>query len=243
MDWSFSCAAASARRLFLGERGVERLARVAGPRSGPRRTRARDRDRDRSFAAPPGRGAPRAGRAGRRRRGPSSSTTGMTRVYSRRAGPMTPSIPVSVSPVPYEVKTAESRGSTAWSSSEPRTTLVPRRIEVARDQVEHARLLVEGLEDLLQGEDVGELRLLEQPRRAVEEEALLGVLLLERPARELGRPVDDPVGLGLLARHRRQQPPADLVERQAAVLARQPLATARRARRACRPRRSRARAR
>ena len=30
----------------------------------------------------------------------SSSTTGITRVYSRRAGPMTPSIPVSVSPVP-----------------------------------------------------------------------------------------------------------------------------------------------
>src|SRR5262249_10831731 len=31
---------------------------------------------------------------------PRSSTTGMTRWYSRRAGPMTPSIPVSVSPVP-----------------------------------------------------------------------------------------------------------------------------------------------
>src|SRR5262249_13313461 len=31
---------------------------------------------------------------------PRSSTTGMTRWYSRRAGPMTPNIPVSVSPVP-----------------------------------------------------------------------------------------------------------------------------------------------
>src|SRR5439155_7895732 len=31
---------------------------------------------------------------------PSSSTTGMTRGYSRRAGPMTPSMPESVSPTP-----------------------------------------------------------------------------------------------------------------------------------------------
>ena len=77
-----------------------------GPRAAPGSPR-----RGRSFARPPpARSSSRRSSRSETAR-PSSSTTGITRGYSRRAGPMTPSIPVSVSPVPYEVKTAESRGS------------------------------------------------------------------------------------------------------------------------------------
>ena len=59
-----------------------------------------------------------------------------------------------------------------------------RRIEVARDQVEHPGLLVEGLEDPLERNEVGELGLLEEARGSVVEEAVLALLPLERAARE-----------------------------------------------------------
>ena len=97
------------------------------------------------------------------------------------------------------------------------------RVEIPGNQVEHPRLLLESMEDALEGEDVGELGLLEQSRGPVEKEAVFGVLLLQGSPRQLSGAAEDAAGLLALPLDRGDQPPTHLVQGQAAELAREAL--------------------
>src|SRR4030095_11581688 len=68
------------------------------------------------------------------------------------------------------------------------------RIEIARDEVEQARLLVERPEDALQRLDVGELGLVEKLRRAVDVDAPLVLGAAESQATEFGGRGRKPAG-------------------------------------------------
>ena len=137
---------------------------------------------------------------------------------------MTPSIPVSVSPEPYDVKTADSARVLRHRVFRAEHDARSRRLEVAGEEGEQPGLLVEGVQDALQAVDVGELRLVEQPRGSVHVDAFLALAALERPAAELAGSLGDPVESGAFFLSSVDELAPDGVERQPAVLARQPLA-------------------
>src|SRR6266545_5387208 len=99
-------------------------------------------------------------------------------------------------------------------------------IEVARDEVEQARLLVERTKNPLQAFDVGELRLVEQLRGAVDVDPLLPLARVEREAREIERAPEHSIAGRLLLGDFVEQAAPHLVQRSPRVLPAELLARA-----------------
>src|SRR5437773_6732897 len=98
------------------------------------------------------------------------------------------------------------------------------RIEVSRDQIEQARLLVECAEDLLQAFHVGELRLVEQLRGAVDVDALFPFPRVECEPREIESTREHPIARRPLFGDLVEKAAPHVVERPARVLPAESLA-------------------